>query len=124
VSTEVERQLVSANWEGNVRELRNTIERACILARGAVISESDLVEGGAPNRRVTLMQASSSTAATTAAAASVASPDGPRLLSLVERDHVLHVLQQTGGNKKAAAKILGISRRSLYRLLEQHGAAN
>jgi DNA-binding NtrC family response regulator len=120
VTTEAERQLVSANWDGNVRELRNTIERSCMLARGGLISERDLVDGRVPDLKVTVRSAPPTTGQTTVDPASMAAPADPRLLSLVERDHVLHVLQQTGGNKKATAKILGISRRSLYRLLEQH----
>jgi two-component system response regulator HydG len=124
VTTEAERHLVSAHWDGNVRELRNTIERSCMLARGELISERDLVDGRVPDLKVTLRRAPSTTSPTTADPASMAAPTDPRLLSLVERDHVLHVLQQTGGNKKATAKILGISRRSLYRLLEQHSAMN
>jgi transcriptional regulator with GAF, ATPase, and Fis domain len=120
VTAEAERQLVSGRWDGNVRELRNTIERSCILARGSVVSECDLVDGGAPDRKARPPRLASTTGPATADAGPVPGPADPRLLSLVERDHVLHVLQQTGGNKKAAAKILGVSRRSLYRLLEQH----
>jgi two-component system, NtrC family, response regulator AtoC len=123
VTPNAERQLLSATWDGNVRELRNTIERACILAQGDVITERDLDGGGAPARRSGSPQPPTPTRADTATAARLPAPADPRLLSLVEREHVLHVLQQTGGNKKAAAKILGISRRSLYRLLEEHAAA-
>jgi two-component system response regulator HydG len=124
VTAEAERQLVSGHWDGNVRELRNTIERACILARGGVVTECDLVDGASPDRKPRPPRPASTTGPATADAGPVGGPADPRLLSLVERDHVLHVLQQTGGNKKAAAKILGISRRSLYRLLEQHATVN
>lgn len=44
----------------------------------------------------------------------------PAPLDDVERDHILDVLRQTHGNRMAAAKVLGISRRSLYRRLERH----
>jgi DNA-binding NtrC family response regulator len=52
-----------------------------------------------------------------------ATPDDEPSESLrsAEREHVVRVLQQTRGNKKAAAARLGVSRRSLYRLLERHG---
>ncbi len=124
VTAEAERQLVSGRWDGNVRELKNTIERSCILARGSVVTECDLVDGASADRKARPSRRASTTGPATADAGPVAGPADPRLLSLVERDHVLHVLQQTGGNKKAAAEILGISRRSLYRLLEQHDAVN
>jgi transcriptional regulator of acetoin/glycerol metabolism len=39
----------------------------------------------------------------------------------VEREHILDVLRQVSGNRMAAAKVLGISRRALYRRLERHG---
>jgi DNA-binding NtrC family response regulator len=123
VTPNAERQLLSATWDGNVRELRNTVERACILAQGDVITERDLEGGGAPARRSGSRPAPTPTSADTATAAALPTAADSRLLSIVEREHVLHVLQQTGSNKKAAAKIVGISRRSLYRLLEEHAAA-
>jgi DNA-binding NtrC family response regulator len=45
----------------------------------------------------------------------------PPLLSTVEREHILRALQHARGNKKAAAKLLGVSRRALYRRLERLG---
>ena len=44
----------------------------------------------------------------------------PAPLDDVERDHIVDVLRQTQGNRMAAARVLGISRRSLYRRLERH----
>jgi transcriptional regulator of acetoin/glycerol metabolism len=41
-------------------------------------------------------------------------------LETVERDHILDVLRQVNGNRMAAARVLGISRRALYRRLERH----
>ena len=45
----------------------------------------------------------------------------PEGLEAVEREHIVRVLAELGGNKVAAAKRLGISRRTLYRRLERHG---
>jgi DNA-binding NtrC family response regulator len=55
-----------------------------------------------------------------ATAGTTASPEKtPDLLANVERDHIQRALVRTGGNKKAAAEMLGLSRRALYRRLER-----
>src|SRR5205814_8636443 len=50
--------------------------------------------------------------------------DGPAQLDEIEREHILEVLRQVNGNRMAAAKVLGISRRALYRRLERHHIAD
>jgi two-component system response regulator HydG len=109
-----ERVLVSSEWPGNVRELRNAIERACILADGRFISERDL--GGLCGSRPVAHSAGTVTP-------SLARSE-PRLnaIDLAEREraHIERVLGDVGGNKKAAAARLGLSRRALYRRLERH----
>jgi DNA-binding NtrC family response regulator len=98
--------LLSAyDWPGNVRELANVIERAQILAEGDTITADDLPES--------LLNAAPPSPGTVAA-----SPDA---LDVVERNHVLAVLARTDGNKVHAAKALGVSRRTLYRLIEKYG---
>ena len=107
-----ERLLASGDWDGNVRELRNVIERACILADEDFITERELaVSMPRPALRT---PASSGDAERSAQA--VADKD---LLVTVERDHIQRALVRAGGNKKAAAKMLGLSRRALYRRLER-----
>jgi DNA-binding NtrC family response regulator len=107
-----ERVLTAANWEGNVRELRNVIERACILADGEFITERELAtsmpppSSFVPRPRVPY------------ASAPVAEAESDLLVD-VERDHIQRALMRAGGNKKAAAKLLGLSRRALYRRLER-----
>jgi DNA-binding NtrC family response regulator len=96
-------------WEGNVRELRNVIERACILADGEFVTERELAVCLPP--AVTMTSAS-------AASAPHADADSDLLVN-VERDHIQRALVRTGGNKKAAAQMLGLSRRALYRRLER-----
>jgi transcriptional regulator with PAS, ATPase and Fis domain len=103
VSPEALAALLRYDWPGNVRELANVLERAQILAEDHLITPDDLPE-----------------------ALSAARPDGeaggdPRHLSAVERQHVRAVLHQEKGNKVHAARALGISRRSLYRLIEKYG---
>ncbi|HTH04180.1 MAG TPA: sigma-54 dependent transcriptional regulator [Vicinamibacterales bacterium] len=104
-----ERLLASGRWDGNVRELRNVIERACILVDGELISERELA--------VSMPTASGHVhIAADAPSHDVSERD---LLATVERDHIQRALVRAGGNKKAAAKMLGLSRRALYRRLER-----
>lgn len=90
------------DWPGNVRELENVIGNACMMAEGDVIDVRDLPES---------LKTAVSHEVTT---------EGD-LLSLAELDrrHSLRVLDAVGGNKVRAAKILGINRATLYRLLQQ-----
>ncbi len=106
--------LVAYGWPGNVRELENVIDRAVALATGPVVEESDLPEkvaGPAPR------------------ATAEAPGPGQALLGLTDRPHldevirqyVLGVLAETGGNKSEAARVLGVPRRTLYRMIERFG---
>jgi DNA-binding NtrC family response regulator len=110
-----ERMLSGAYWEGNVRELRNVIERACILADDEFISERQLAIGPSPAGAA----ASAAGPQTDRIAAGVSAAPDKDLLVTVERDHIQRALVRAGGNKKAAAKMLGLSRRALYRRLER-----
>jgi DNA-binding NtrC family response regulator len=134
VTPGAERMLKDARWDGNVRELRNTIERACMLAEGHWITERDLTY-------VMADQGPQVTAAPATAAAAPARPsfggpvrpvhpagpvapapagNGTESLSDVERDHIVRTLEAMHGNKSLAARALGLSRRRLYRLIERH----
>jgi two-component system response regulator HydG len=107
--------LTDSPWEGNVRELRNVIERACILADGEFVTERELVVSLPPI--VTMTHAPASV--TVAVPAPATEKTESDLLVNVERDHIQRALVRTGGNKKAAAQMLGLSRRALYRRLER-----
>jgi two-component system response regulator HydG len=110
-----ERLLSTGHWEGNVRELRNVIERACILVDDEIISERELVVSMPPSSVVSAA-APASSALRSAQGSTLPDRD---LLVTVERDHIQRALVRAGGNKKAAAKMLGLSRRALYRRLER-----
>jgi two-component system, NtrC family, response regulator AtoC len=105
-----ERVLLTASWPGNVRELRNAIERICILTEDRFFTEKETMAGLGS-------QAVPQVASTVQSAAK----SDVRLLADAERDHITRVLRETAGNKKAAAQLLGLSRRALYRKLDRLG---
>ena len=109
VSPQAAQKLVAYSWPGNVRELQNCIERAVALARFEAIVVDDLPE------KIRNYQASHVV---------VASDDPAELVPMeeVERRYALRVLEAVSGNKAAAARILGIERKTLYRKLERWGA--
>ena len=111
ITPQAERVLLQAAWEGNVRELKNVIERACMLADGSMLSERELAGAFGPEAAAPARPRPSSPAAARAESAP---------LEEIERDHIVDVLRQVNGNRMAAAKILGISRRALYRRLDRH----
>ncbi|MDE3018161.1 MAG: sigma-54-dependent Fis family transcriptional regulator [Nitrospirota bacterium] len=99
-------------WPGNVRELENVIERVVSLSRGPLVLPSDLPEA--------IRQAHSGSTAGTGGHAPGES--GAWLtLEEMEKQYLQRVLQETRGNKVQAAKILGIDRRTLYRMAERFG---
>ena len=101
-----------------MRELRNVIERACILADGEFITERELGVTAA------MLPSAVPPGVATRGDAATAHDDNNELLVTVERDHIQRALVRAGGNKKAAAKMLGLSRRALYRRLERLDLSN
>lgn len=99
--------LLAHDWPGNVRELAQTLERAVVLARGAIITRDELPSG--------LHHPDIATDITAAS-------DWPSLAT-IERRYIDRVLQHTGGNKTRAALVLGIDRRTLSRLFARERAA-
>jgi DNA-binding NtrC family response regulator len=92
-------RLMDFDWPGNVRQLQNEIQRAVLMCEKGMVDAADLaIHGGAPG------------------------PAGPAvsLLEGVERNAIIQMLQQTGGNKLEAAKRLGIGRQTLYNKIKQY----
>ena len=93
-------------WPGNIRELRNTVERAVILADGEVLTEEHLPPEMQPGG---------------VEAAALRLPLGLEL-GKVEKDYILASLQRNGGNKARTAEMLGISEKTLYNKLHRYAA--
>lgn len=92
--------LVSHPWTGNLRELNNVVKRAVLLARGKLITPAELT---------------------------MAMPHVPPEPSMAlhdedtERSRIVAALRQTNGNKAAAARLLGIDRKTIYNKIERLG---
>ncbi len=97
--------LVSYDFPGNVRELENIIERACIFAEGDVISENDLsilkktVQNGRRNKN----------------------QHPPMSLKAIEREAIVTALKRWEGNRSKAAEELGIARRTIINKIKEYG---
>ena len=99
-AADVPEALAAHGWPGNVRELRNRIERAAVLADGEEITADDLFpEGRLDDRKVEdLASGALGDAAKTAVS-----------------DRVKAALRQTGGNQSEAARLLGVSRTTIWK---------
>jgi len=99
--------LMRYDWPGNVRELENVVERAVIMARGEMITPAefpDILQELDPEVKATYVDLSPG-----------------RTLKDVEKDMIIRTLEETAGNRTHAAKILGISRRTLQLKLKEYG---
>ena len=110
ISEEALAVLNQYEWPGNVRELENTIAHAALYARGNVITPDDLP---AKVRKQPRQPESDDQTL-------LMFRDLPSLDEL-ERRYVIHVLQTVGGSRTRAAEVLGIDRRTLYRMAERFG---
>ena len=108
--------LQSLPWQGNVRELENAIERAVTMNTTGEILPDDLLQFG-------LLQQQEATPVPAPLAQLQGSQDAgtPSSLDDVIREHILKVLRHTNGNKMRAARILGVGRYTLYRMVERLG---
>jgi DNA-binding NtrC family response regulator len=117
MTIDAERTLQQASWPGNVRELRNVIERACLLSDGKMLSARDALAAMPPAIATrTPLTPLTPTGVVPPASASALDPD---FLTHARRAQVEQALREARGNKAAAARLLGVSRRSLYRWLQR-----
>jgi two-component system response regulator HydG len=103
ISEDAMARLLAYDWPGNVRELENAIERAVALGSGPILHVGDLpsnLQYGTGDRM----------------------PQNDELLPLeeLERRAILRALRDAGGDKLAAARLLGIGKTTLYRKLKQY----
>jgi DNA-binding NtrC family response regulator len=103
LSQSARKTLLGYAWPGNVRELEHVVERAVALATHSVLSVDDLPS-------------------------TIREPEGEKqapvrqgTLGALQREHVLAVFESTNRNKEQTARLLGISRRTVYRLLDRYG---
>jgi two-component system response regulator AtoC len=108
------------SWPGNVRELQNFVERLVVLADGTTIGVADVERELGRSAAITPAAAApASGGGGGGAAASTATLDDRRRVT--EREALREALDRMKGNRTLAARILGISRRSLYNKLAEHG---
>ena len=100
-------------WPGNIRELSNVLERACIMANGGEIQPEHLTSE--------ILRSQESEPTLPAASDEAQEPAVDLSLRSAERDQILRALDSAGGKRVAAAQLLGLSRRTLYRKLEKYG---
>jgi transcriptional regulator with GAF, ATPase, and Fis domain len=111
-SPEALQTMANYSWPGNIRELQNCVERATIVASGAVIEEEDLPA---------YLFASNPVASGTLITEGSVPPDLEAALADVEKAYILAALQQSNGVQAAAAQLIGISERSFWYRLKKLG---
>ena len=97
-------------WPGNVRQLRNVVEKMVVLGSGPELAEDDLPP-----------EITAPASAAAPAPALAAAPAAAQSLAETERDQINAALRACRGNKTKAAELLGISRRTLHRKLKEWG---
>jgi two-component system, NtrC family, response regulator AtoC len=112
ISAEVVARLMRHAWPGNIRELRNVVDRAVLLCRGEVISEDDLA-----------ILASEPTQPILDCRGVEACPpsEGAKSAESADLHRIVEALNRCGGNQTRAAKSLGIARQTLIRRIAEYG---
>ena len=118
VSEAAMQRLVAAPYPGNIRELRNVIERAVVLSAGRTIDVQHL-DGLPPPPAMEAPPLSSRRAPESVPPPSLGGLKGE--VEALERQRIVDALQRSGGNQTEAAKLLGISRRMMLGRLEAYG---
>jgi two-component system response regulator HydG len=104
------------SWPGNIRELLNVIERALIVTRGPTILAEHL-----PVQFFSSAPEAATLATNEGPAPLTLAPEFDLTIQAAERDQIRKALEAAGGKRMEAARLLGLSRRTLYRKLEKYG---
>ncbi|MGD9224024.1 MAG: sigma-54 dependent transcriptional regulator [Desulfobacteraceae bacterium] len=99
VSTDAMNILTSYDWPGNIRELKSVITKALIFTDADIITPYDLPRHLTVNQQLPTRQS--------------------KTLEEMEKNHIIAVLSETGGNQSKAAEILGINRKTLYKKIHK-----
>ena len=102
ISDRAQAKMMAYNWPGNVRELDNAIERAVVLGSGTVIDAMDLPAGFDSESAMTTVKG-------------VSYHDG---VNAARKELVINALRKTGGNRAAAARLLGLEAKYFLRLMK------
>jgi DNA-binding NtrC family response regulator len=105
-SEDVKKSLLAYSWSGNIRELKNTVERLCVLCNNEVVNLSDILYYG-------------QSAGTKAPV--VDFPSGRMTLVDIEREHIEKALQHFGFQINKTARLLGIDRKTLRKKIRSYG---
>lgn len=110
LSPQARELLMQHDWPGNVRELQNVIERSVALCRGETILPEHLPEyvrqgGGGSDIRLRLPFEEAKR----------------EWIDIFEKEYLNYLLARTGGNITRAARVAGVNRKTIHRLLEKHG---
>lgn len=106
ISIEAQKILTAYSWPGNIRELRHTVERALILAKGEQLEAQDFPVQPQNDMQQTIL--------------STQDHDQPLTLEKLEKNALEKSIERHKGNISHTAKELGITRASLYRRMEKH----
>jgi transcriptional regulator with GAF, ATPase, and Fis domain len=124
ISKEALRALVNYEWQGNVRELENAIERAVIIASGRQIELDDLPEAISKKAFELNAMARHERARAAGEGRSInLEIEFPSTIEEIERRAIELALEYTNGDKSRASRLLNIGRKTLYRKLEQYDNA-
>ncbi|MDY0340109.1 MAG: sigma-54 dependent transcriptional regulator [Coriobacteriia bacterium] len=110
ISPQAMEALVAYQWPGNIRELENTVERITILSHGEVIEADDLP-----------IEVRSGVSVVDAGSRCFVLPEGGIDLEETELDLIRQALDRTGGSAPKAAKLLGLTTRTLEARMERYG---
>jgi two-component system response regulator AtoC len=114
IPPETEKLLLEYHWPGNIRELKNVVERAVLIASNDTLSP-ELIANIDLQKKVAVVDMDIKDSGETDGELNV------RSLANIEKEHIQRVLKETSWKRTEAAKILGINRTTLYNKIKEYG---